>query len=69
MKSENLIIAEHKKAEHKGLCVADKKHIDEMWQITIGESRDKTIKPPSWQITFEQTVEKRSLNVYEEVIK
>lgn len=69
VKSQDLIIAEHKKAERKGLCIADKKHIDEMWQITLGESRDKTIKPPSWQITFEQTVEKRSLNVYEEVSK
>lgn len=69
VRAENLIVAEHKKAERKGLYIADKRHIDEMWQITIGESKDRTIKPPSWQIRFEQTVEQRNLSVYEEVGK
>jgi hypothetical protein len=64
-----VIIAQHKKAERKGLSIADKLHIDEMWKITVGGSKDKSIKPPNWQIRFEQVVESRDLSIYDEVAK
>lgn len=69
VKSQNLIIAQHQKAERKGLSIADKLHIDEMWKITVGGSKDKSIKPPNWQIRFEQAVESRDLSIYDEVAK
>ncbi len=68
VKSQDLIIAQHQKASTGGLSIADKRHIDEMWQITVGKNSQQAEKLPSWQIKFEQVVENRKLSVYEEVI-
>lgn len=67
VKSQDLIIAQHQKATTRGLSIADSRHIDEMWRITVGKSSEMAEKLPSWQIKFEQVVENRSLSVYEEV--
>lgn len=68
VKAQDLIIAQHNKAERAGLCIADKRHIDEMWRLTVGKSSEMAEKLPSWQIKFEQVVENRKLSVYEEVV-
>ena len=68
VKAQELIIAQHNKAERAGLCIADKRHIDEMWRLTVGKSSEQAEKLPSWQIKFEQVVESRNLSVYEEVV-
>ena len=67
VKSQDLIIAQHQKASISGLSIADSRHIDEMWRLTVGKSSEQAEKLPSWQIKFEQVVESRSLSVYEEV--
>lgn len=62
----DLIIAEHVAATKRGLKVADEKHIAELWKLSLQQSS----KPvPKWEVRFTNTVDERSLKLYEEAAR
>ncbi len=61
---QDMIVTEHKKADKRGMTVAKKEHLAEMWKLTLGESPSPG---RSWTFESNDDVEKRSLSVYEEV--
>jgi transposase len=59
-----VIVAEHDRARRSGECVADPKHVAEMWKLSL---RRQEVPPrPAERLLF-QAVEARPLAVYEEV--
>ena len=61
------IIAEHPHAEGKGQSVADPRHIQERWKLSVTDSRSTAKAPPPWTLRFEQSVAATPLSRYETV--
>ncbi len=61
------VIAEHREASGKGMCVVEKQHLAELWKIT-----EQQIKPPDgaprWRVTFDQAVATTPLMTFEEAL-
>jgi len=64
VRSNDLIIAEHAVADKPGSCVADPAHLAELWKLTL---QRQPPPPPTWALTFDQSVACHSLTVYDEV--
>jgi hypothetical protein len=64
IRCEDLILAEHPKADKPGKCIADPEHIQELWRLSLARS---SAPRRHWEVTFEQTVETARLASYEEV--
>jgi len=66
IKSDDLILAEHQKADKRGSMVAIPEHIEELWKLSL-------VKPsqpqPRWDVTYQQSVAQAPLASYEEVIQ
>lgn len=64
---DDAIIAEHRQAIGRGMCVVRKEHMAELWKITR-----RQIKPPDdtprWTVTFDQAVATTPLATFEEVM-
>lgn len=60
-----VIIVEHKAAARSGESVVKAEHVAEMWHLAMARTKVPPIS--KGQLLFEQTVEARSLSVYEEV--
>jgi transposase len=59
------VITEHARAATSGSCIVKSEHMRELWKLSLGPDA----KPDQqWQMTFEESVETRSLARYEEVI-
>lgn len=65
VRSGEIIIAEHERAREAGECVADPRHVAEMWKLSLAR-QEVPPRPPS-RLLF-QAVEARPLAVYEEVL-
>lgn len=65
VRSGEIIIAEHDRARRGGECVADPRHVAEMWKLSL---RRQEVPPrPASRLLF-QAVEARPLAIYEEVL-
>jgi transposase len=66
IKSDDLILAEHTKADRRGSTVAATEHIAELWKLSL-------VKPSRpqrrWDVTYQPTVAQAPLVSYEEVIQ
>jgi transposase len=61
---EDMLVAEHPAAPHKGASVVDERHLRELWK----ESVARHPRPlPSWKLTFDQPVATQPLGLYEQV--
>jgi transposase len=65
VRSGEIIIAEHERARRSGECVADPKHVAEMWKLSL--RRQEVPPKPAERLLF-QAVEARPLAIYEEVL-
>jgi len=65
VRSGDLIIAEHDKADHPGSCVAAREHLAELWKLSLASSDGPV---PNWQMTFRQDVAATPLAAYEAVV-
>lgn len=67
IRSGDLIIAEHQVAIRPGDTVAQKEHVDALWQLSL----KRTAPPPSWSwsLDFQQAVAQTPLAAYEEVVR
>lgn len=61
------IIAEHPQAQDKGQCVADPRHIQERWKLSVIDPSAAAKAPPPWTLRFEQKVAATPLTQYEDV--
>jgi transposase len=59
----DMIVAEHEAAVKAGSTVADPKHVEALWKLSL---RRATAPPPRWQLTFDQEVATASLETYEQ---
>lgn len=64
IRSGDLIVAEHIKADKKGSCIASKEHLSELWKLALASSSGPL---PHWQMNFRQEVETASLSQYDAV--
>jgi len=64
IRSGNLIIAEHDKAERRGSCVASKEHLSELWKLSLAACEGPL---PHWQMNFRQDVAAAPLSQYDTV--
>lgn len=64
VRSGELIVAEHAQALGRGACVADPKHLADLWRLSVARTQEP---PPSWRLSFDQAVAKTPLDVYDEV--
>jgi len=64
VRSDDLIIAEHRPAKRPGSTVVNKQHVADMWRISLGRP---STPAPHWDVTFNQLVATVPLSVYEEV--
>nr|ACX33972.1 IstA transposase IS21 family protein [uncultured bacterium RM44] len=62
IRSGNLIVFEHDKADQPGACVAAKEHLAELWKLSLASSEGPA---PHWQMTFRQDVAATPLSQYE----
>ena len=62
IRSGDLIIAEHDKADKKGSCVALKEHLSDLWKLSLANARGPL---PHWQMSFRQEVAAAQLNQYD----
>lgn len=60
---DDMLVAEHRKADRPGMSVAKKEHLAQMWKLTLG---DKPLPQRTWDFASDNDVESRSLTVYEE---
>lgn len=60
-----VIIAEHGRAKRTGECIADPRHVAEMWKLSL--ARREVPPRPAERLLF-QAVESRPLAIYEEVL-
>lgn len=63
---KDVIVAEHPRAEKKGSTVANPDHIAALWRLTKEKLERERAPLPSWRLTFEQAVESRPLERYQE---
>jgi len=67
IRAGDLTIAEHPAAPKRGSCMADPKHIEELWKLSTKMSQDAVSSRAPWHIGQElPVVEVRALKVYEE---
>lgn len=66
VRSRDLIVAEHAEAPSRGACVADPKHLADLWRVSVARAQEP---PPSWRMTFDQAVATTPLSVFEEVAR
>jgi transposase len=64
IKCDDLIVAEHPRADRPGKCVADPEHIQELWKLSLTRP---VVPQRRWEVTFQQTVKTAPLATYEEV--
>jgi len=67
IRSGELIIAEHQAATRSGELVAQKEHVDALWQLSL-----RRTAPPAawnWSVHFQQAVAHTPLSAYEEVTR
>jgi transposase len=62
IRSGDLIVAEHDKADQPGSCVAAREHLDELWKLSLA-SADGPL--PHWRMNFRQDVAATPLSAYE----
>lgn len=65
VRSGDLIVAEHPVAPHRGACIADPKHLAELWRLSVARTQ---APPPSWRLRFDHAVATTPLAVYQEVL-
>jgi transposase len=59
------VLTEHARSAKSGSCIVKPEHMQELWKLSVGPDA----KPEqAWQMTFEESVETRSLARYEEAI-
>jgi transposase len=61
------VIAKHEAAAQPGACIADPKHVEQMWRLSLAHTQP----PPAarWHVRFDATVAQRPLTAYEEVAR
>jgi transposase len=64
VRSGGLIVAEHRKADRTGSCVAAKEHIEALWKLSTA-SQEASL--PHWQMTFSQDVAATPLSQYDQI--
>ncbi len=65
IRSCDLILAEHDKADKPGSCVAQEVHLQELWKRSTASPQAPL---PSWQIRFDQSVAATPLSAYEKEV-
>jgi transposase len=66
LRSADLVIAEHPRAEQPGSCVVRKEHVAAFWKLSLpGSSEPPSV--PAWQLTFQDAVAVTPLSRYEEL--
>jgi transposase len=65
VRSNDMIVAEHKQATLSGQCIVNKDHVAALWEIT--KEQTKLPETYRWNITFDAEVEQRSLASFEAV--
>lgn len=66
IRSQDMIVAEHFPATKAGSTVADLRHLEALWKLSL---RNTKTPPPRWQLTFDQPVERAPLELYQEVAR
>lgn len=64
VRSAHLVIAEHTRSTTPGSCIADEKHIAELWKLALPK-QNGTSPAPRYSLSFETSVAVRPLCVYE----
>jgi transposase len=62
VRSGDLIIAEHEKADQPGSCVAAREHLAELWKLSLASPCGPI---PNWQMTFRSDVAATPLSQYD----
>lgn len=62
IRSGDLIVAEHDKADQPGSCVAAREHLAELWKLSLATSDGPV---PQWQMNSCQDVARTPLSLYE----
>ncbi|MEW6207473.1 MAG: hypothetical protein AB1631_03845 [Acidobacteriota bacterium] len=65
IRSADLILFDHPKAERKGSRVVAAEHIEAMWKMTISRPG---VALPKWEVRFDQEVTQARLDPLEEVL-
>jgi transposase len=66
VRSDDLIIAEHRATRRPGATVVDKQHVAQMWKISLERP---SAPAPHWDVTFNPLVAAVPLSVYEEAAR
>jgi transposase len=70
IRSGDLTIAEHPAAPKRGSCMADPKHVEELWKLSTKMSQDAVSSRAPWHMGQElPVVQVRALSVYEEAVR
>jgi len=62
----DVILAEHRAAERPGSDVADPRHLEQLWKLSL--ARPVRAPVPSWRLSFDQAVATTPLSHYAEVL-
>jgi len=66
IRSGDMIVAQHRKADKPGSTVAASQHLEAMWKMTVNRPGQAL---PHWEVTFKDSVSQARLEDYEEVEK
>jgi hypothetical protein len=64
VRSGDLVVADHAEAVGKSRCIADPKHLADLWRLSVARTQEPL---PSWRMSFDQAVATTPLTLYEEV--
>lgn len=64
IRTQNMIVAEHRPAAKAGSTIADPIHLAALWKLSLQNTQ---APPPRWQLTFDQQVARTPLLAYQEV--
>lgn len=64
IRSGDMIVAEHEPAAKPNMTVAAREHVESMWKLSVDNG---SALLPHWVVTFDESVQRRALEAYEEV--